>query len=451
MATRASDSLIARLAARSRQSRWHRDEYGVHLADSRAVAGYRPSLKDVVYPIVAERADGCRLWDIDGNEYIDLAMGFGVQLFGHRAPFIEEAIAAQLARGMHLGPQAALAGPTAKLLCELIGHERVCFCNSGTEAVMTALRLARAHTGRDGLAMFKWSYHGHFDGTLGKPRVADPTTSRPLAPGIAQSAVSDLLMLDYGEDEAFDILDRQAGKLAAVIVEPVQSLRPHVQPVAFLRRLREWTKANGVVLIFDEILLGFRVHPAGAHAQFGIDADLATYGKILGGGLAIGCVAGRAEIMSAIDGGCWRVGDNAGPAAHRTFFAGTFNKNPLGMAVAHAVLERLTKEGPHLQATLNERTRAWAEALNDTFTREEIPLQIAAFGSLFRFASVKNLETFFFGLVANGVYVWEGRSCFLSTAHSDADLAALAAAVKETARWWNAEKAWATNSPGASG
>ena len=229
-----------RFVSKTRESRRHRARYAGCLADSRAVAGFKPGLKEVVYPIVGSRADGCRIWDIDGNEYVDLAMGFGVQLFGHGAAFIHDAISAQLQRGLHLGPQAELSGPVAQLICELTRVERVCFCNSGTEAVMTALRIARAYTGRDKVAMFKWSYHGHFDGTLGRPRSGkDPALTRPLAPGISPAFVSNLMMLDYGVDSVLETLDRYASTLAAVIVEPVQGLRPHVQPVEFLEEFGE--------------------------------------------------------------------------------------------------------------------------------------------------------------------------------------------------------------------
>ena len=153
--------------------------------------------------------------------------------------------------------------------------------------------------------------------------------------------------------------------------------------------MANWARANGVVLIIDEILLGFRIHPGGAHALFDIEPDLVTYGKILGGGLPIGVVAGGGDIMSVIDGGAWSFGDDSVPRSGRTFFAGTFNKNPLGMAVAKAVLERLVAEGPGLQKALNARTDSLARSLNGWFRDEEIPIEIANFGSLFRFNSAR--------------------------------------------------------------
>jgi glutamate-1-semialdehyde aminotransferase len=401
------------------------------------VAGFRPGLKDVIYPIVGKRAAGCRIWDVDGNEYVDLAMGFGVQLFGHAASFIQDAIEAQLKTGLFLGPQAQLAGRVAQLICQVTGIERVCFCSTGTEAVMTALRIARAYTRREKIAMFVWSYHGNFDGTLGRPQMGkDPESTRPLAPGVASNFVSNLLMLDYGEDSAFEVLERHAGTLAAIIVEPVQSLRPQLRPVSFLRKLALWAKTNGVVLIFDEVLTGFRVHPSGARGLLDLDADLVTYGKALGGGLPIGVVGGRSDIMRVIDGGVWGFGNDSLPQPGRTFFAGTFNKNPLGMTTANAVLELIIHRGRALQDSLNERTGSFARSLNNWFLAENVPIEIVHFGSLFRFSSAKNLDSFYYRLINNGVYVWEGRSCFLSTAHGDSDLQHVEVAVRRAACEW---------------
>jgi glutamate-1-semialdehyde aminotransferase len=371
---------------------------------------------------------------LDGNEYIDIAMGFGVQFFGHDAPFIRKAIQTQLKRGLYLGPQSHLAGEVARRIAVMTGVQRVCFCNSGTEAVMTALRLARAATKRSKIAMFKWSYHGHFDGTLGRPRTLDGRVQTiPLAPGIASKFVEDVLMLDYGEPSAFETLDVARDEIAAVIVEPVQSLRPNLQPKAFLHNLRAWCNSNGAALIFDEILLGFRIHPGGAQAIFDVEADLVTYGKILGGGLPIGVVGGKACFMDAIDGGCWNYGDRSGPSGGRTFFAGTFNKNPLAMAVAHAVLSELEGSKGTLQAELNLRTAHFADRLNKFMTEHQVPISVAHFGSMFRFVGAANLDLFHYGLVHRAVYVWEGRTCFFSTAHSDEDIEAVASAAAEVA------------------
>jgi iturin family lipopeptide synthetase A len=424
---------LRRYSARTASSKASRSKYGRYLADSRASAGFRENIKEIQYPILGDRAKGSRLWDADGNEYVDLAMGFGAQLFGHSAPFIVNALSEQLRKGLYLGPQSPLAGEVAKQICALTGVERVCFCNSGTEAVMTALRLARSRTRRDKVAMFKWSYHGHFDGTLARPS-GSLHAGRPLTPGISPSFVNDVLLLDYGELSSISYLDSVKNDLAAVIVEPVQGLRPHIQPRRFLQELRRWCCANGVALIFDEVLVGFRIHPGGAQAHFGVEADLVTYGKIIGGGLAIGVVAGKADYMDAIDGGDWHFGDDSRPGRRRTFFAGTFNKNPLCMATAHAVLAKLEELGPTLQRDLSDRTQRVADELNVFFKANHIGMAVVNFGSMFRFVGHgSDLDLFHYHLLERGIFVWEGRSCFLSTAHEEADITFVIEAAKGAA------------------
>ena len=431
-AAKALETFSHAYVQRSRASRAQRERYGARLADSRAVAGFRPATKALLYPIVGARGTGGRLTDADGNDYVDIAMGFGVQLFGHNPPFVAEAIGRQIAEnGLFLGPQAPLAGEVAERLCRLTGNARAAFCNSGTEAVMTALRLARHATGRRRIAMFQGSYHGHFDGTLAQ---AGPGGAGvPLAGGTPPGMAEDVLMLDYGdEDGAIEALAREGEALAAVIVEPVQGRRPDRQPRAFLQRLRTLTRGIGAALIFDEVLLGFRVALGGAQAWSGVRADLVTYGKIVGGGLPIGIVAGDARYLDALDGGAWPLDGAGGPKDERTFFAGTFNKNPLTMAAARAVLDRLEAAGPALQETLNRRTDAFAARLNAVLADEDTGIAVHHFASLFRFVGAGDL--FFNHLIQNGVYVWEGRTCFLSTAHDDGDLDRVEAAVRASVR-----------------
>ena len=426
------NELVERFTRRTAASKQLAQQNRSVLADSRAIVGFRLSIKEMLYPIVGAGADGARLRDLDGNEYVDITMGFGVHLFGHRPPFVTAAVEEQLRRGIELGPRPALAGEVAALVCGLTGMERATFCNSGTEAVMTALRLARARTGRTKIAIFAGSYHGHSDGTLARAQGADGV-SAPLAPGIPPRVAEDVLVLEYGSPRALELLHAHANELAAVLVEPVQSRHPELQPREFLHELRAWTQANGVVLIFDEMVTGFRIHPGGAQAYFGVAADLATYGKIAGGGLPIGIVAGRAPFMDGIDGGLWEYGDASYPRAETTYFGGTFCQHPLAMASARAVLAHLKERGPSLQADLNERTSHLASTLNEHFAREEMPLRIAHFGSLFRFNYTGNMDLLFYHLLTKGVYVWEWRNCFLSTAHTDEDVDHIVQAVVESA------------------
>ncbi|HET8932586.1 MAG TPA: aminotransferase class III-fold pyridoxal phosphate-dependent enzyme [Polyangiales bacterium] len=418
--------------ARTARSKQRQIESRPALVDMRASSGVRATfpavvkanwlnIKELAYPIVAAQSQAAHIRDLDGNDYVDIAMGFGVHLFGHRAPFIEEAVRVQLERGIQIGPQAEHAAEVAQLTAELTGHERVLLCGSGTEAVMTALRIARAATGRPKIAMFAGSYHGSFDGVLG----AIPATL-----GAPRYLDADVIVLEYGDERSLQFLREHAAELAAVLVEPVQGRRPELQPREFLVNLRACTQELGALLIFDEVLLGFRLHQGGAQAHFGVRADLATYGKIMGGGMPIGAVAGRADVMDHVDGGSWSYGDSSLPVVDQVWFAGTFNKNPLTMATAAAALRHMKASGPELQIALNERTAKLARELNTWFAQRGDPLEVVHCGSLFRFKLPKNAELFYYHLLQRGVYVWENRSCFLSTAHTEEDIARIVEAVK---------------------
>jgi|GEM_PF-397272 len=429
--------LIERYTARTRRTKEYTQKYRPVYASNRNVAGFRPVLKEMVYQIVAERAEGSKIWDLDGNEYIDLTMGFGVNLFGHNPDFIREKIKAGLQNGMCVGPMSNLAGQVAEGICKMTGVDRIALFNTGTEAVMVALRLARAATGRAKVVLFAGSYHGTFDGVLALGSAgADQEHSVPLAPGILQHMVDDVVVLNYGTEEALAYLRAHAHELAAVLVEPVQSRRPDFQPQAFLTEIRRITAQSGTAFIFDEVITGFRVHSGGAQAWFGIQADLVTYGKVIGGGMSIGIVGGKAAFVDGIDGGFWRFGDDSYPQQEqrRTFVAGTFCHHPLAMAAALAVLEKLEQSGGKLQAELNARTAALAAELNDYFVQDNVPMKVVHFGSLFRFVLKGDLELFYYHMLDKGVYIWEGRNCFLSTAHSESDIRRIVQAVKDSIR-----------------
>jgi acyl transferase domain-containing protein/acyl-CoA synthetase (AMP-forming)/AMP-acid ligase II/acetylornithine/succinyldiaminopimelate/putrescine aminotransferase/alpha-ketoglutarate-dependent taurine dioxygenase len=451
------ESFTARFTARTRESKRRAQESRGVLADLRSVMALRPELKELCYPIVAERSSGSRFWDVDGHEYVDLAMGFGVNLFGHRVPFVEEAIKSRLERGMQVGPQSDLAAETARLISEFTGFPRVTFCNSGTEAVMTAVRLVRAASGRTKVVIFSGSYHGHYDGTLAVARRRDGEwSSVAMAPGIPQTVADDVLVLPYGELKSLETIAAYLGELAAVLVEPVQSRNPGLQPREFVARLREMTRKAGVALIFDEVITGFRVHPGGAKEIYGVKPDLATYGKVLGGGMPIGVVAGGAAYLDRIDGGMWQYGDESQPAVPRTFVAGTFCKHPLAMASALAVLRHLRAEGPGLQQRLNERTAELITALNGVFESEGLPITAQHFGSLWRLSPAGNtsyvyqpleMDLLYTHMAEKGVYVWEGRTCFLSTAHSDEDLLRIVDVVRQSVREMREGGFWIEVSP----
>ncbi|MFC6848499.1 non-ribosomal peptide synthetase [Streptomyces caelestis] len=429
------DDLVRRYTARTPTSKQIAQRYRRVLADSRAVVGFRSGTKEMLYPIAGRRASGARLEDVDGNEYVDITMGFGVLLFGHEPDFVTEAVREHLSRGIQLGPRTIETGEAAELLAEITGLERVAFANSGTEANSAAIRLARAATGRDKIVTFLGAYHGHADNVLGRAsgHGADQITV-PVSRGIPQAAVSDLLVLDYGSDTALETIARHADDIAAVVVEPVQSRHPSLQPAEFVRRLRELTRRHGIVLLFDEMLTGFRPALRGAQELYGVTPDLATYGKLLGGGFPIGAIAGRADIMDGVDGGYWSYGDDSYPPADTTFFGGTYIQHPVSMVAARAVLSHLKEHSPHLQERLNARTAELAATLNGFFEAEEYPLRMTHFGSQFRFEHRADMELLYHHLMLRGVHVWEWRNFFLSTAHSDGDIECVADAVQDSLR-----------------
>jgi len=397
-------------------------------ADVRHAPQPFPNLKEIRYPLVVTRSLGSRVWDVDGNEFIDLTMGFGANFFGHREPFIERAITAQLAAGIHVGPHNQLTAEYARLFCELSGHERAVLCNTGSEAVMVAVRLARAVSGRTKLALFAGSYHGSADPVLARQGFDGESESSPLCPGVPDAVGTDTVVLPYGDPAALEAIRARLPELAAVLVEPVQSRHPDLQPVEFLRELRAMTAEAGVALIFDEVITGFRVHPGGAQGLFGIRGDLAVYGKVAGGGMPVGVVAGDAKYLDAIDGGAWLFGDQPYPRSVRTFFSGTFCKHPLMLAAGTAVLRELKERGPRVQEELSERTKNLAERLDRLFETAGVPIEVARFGSLFRIKFPREsehsekIEAFYTLLLQHGVYVWEGRNLFISPAHTAEDV-----------------------------
>ncbi|MBN3876117.1 aminotransferase class III-fold pyridoxal phosphate-dependent enzyme [Nostoc sp.] len=427
------DKIIQRYTKRTQKSKEYTQTHRPYLADPRTVSGFNPTMKEMVYPIVVSRSSGSKLWDVDGNEYVDLSNGFGLNLFGWSPPFITEAIEAQLKLGMEIGPQTPLVGEVAKLMCELTNFDRAAFCNTGSEAVLGAMRMARTITGRNLIAIFSGAYHGILDEVI--VRGTKKLRSIPAAPGIPPEMVENILVVDYDSPESLEILRSRADELAAVMVESVQSRRPEYQPKEFLQQLRDFTEDAGIALIFDEIVTGFRIHPGGAQAHFGIKADIATYGKIIGGGLPIGVIAGKSQYMDALDGGFWQFGDDSVPEVGVTYFAGTFVRHPLALAAAKAVLQHLKQSGPSLQQNLNARTDKFVAELMGYFQQVQAPFTAYNFGSLFMVKSLPEFpygDLLFYLLRDKGVHTWDHRPCFLTTAHSEADLAFVMAAFKES-------------------
>jgi amino acid adenylation domain-containing protein len=431
------DQFIARFTTKTAKSREHAQKYRDLFADPRGVAGYRNIWKSMVYQISVSRSAGSKLWDIDGNEYIDIAMGFGLNLFGQSPDFVTQALKEQLDRGVEVGPQSPLAGEVAKLLCRFSAMERATFCNTGSEAVMAAMRIARTVTGKPICVFFNKDYHGNFDEVLLRSAVVGgKRRTSPAAPGVPQILADNTIVLDYGTEDALQEIERRADEIAAILVEPVQSADPDFQPREFMHKIREITQRHNIAMVMDEVISGFRAAPGGAQEYFGIQGDMATYGKILGGGLPIGALAGKAQYMNALDGGTWRYEDSSSPEADMTFFAGTFVRHPLAMTAAHQILKRIEQSGPELQRNLSDRTARMAETINDFFVQEGFPIRLARFTSLFRFMFPPDLEyadMLYFHLLDRGIFTrgW-GDNCFLSTAHNDQDVHKIIDAVKSS-------------------
>lgn len=405
-------------------------------SNARNAAGFRPLFKEMLYQIIAEKGKGSKFTDIDGNEIIDVTMGFGVNLFGHGPEFVKEALVDEINNGFPLGPMGRLPGEVANLISELTGVERVFFCNSGTEADMFAIRMARAITGKNLVVCFTGSYHGTYDGLLGLPAYTDSGTafSIPMAPGITENSVKDLVLLKYNSKASLKYIEEHSEDIAAVLVETVQSRRPDQQPREFLYQLREITMEKGIALIFDEIITGFRISAGGAQEYFGIEADIVTYGKVVGGGMPIGIVSGKSKYLDSVDGGIWNFGDNSVPPCDdkRTYTAGTFCHHPMAMASAYAVLKYIKRNKDTMYPQLNGMTDAFARRTNEFFEQEGIPFRVVNFGSMFRITVAREFEIFYYGLLAKGIYIWEGRNCFLSTEHTAEDIDIIIDAIKLT-------------------
>lgn len=424
-------------------------QFRPYYADQRAISFFHLSLKELCYPIWCHSAQGAKTVDIDGNEYIDVAMDFGISLFGHQADFIKKAVQAQLEKGWAIGMRPEKSPLVAEKLCRITGMERAVFCQSGTEAVMSAVRIARHVSKKKKVVIFSSSYHGHSDCLIAiGVRSGDRMTAKPITPGTTPGAIEDLVILEYCAPESLQIIASLKNELAAVVAEPVQSRSLNKEPEEFLNNLRKLTKEMGVALIFDEMVTGFRVAPGGVQEYFQVKPDLATYGKIVGGGLCIGAIAGSAKYLDAVDGGPWEFGDNSYPQVDKTFFAGTHCQNALAMAAADAVLNRLLEEGPALQQALNEKCAAMCTRINVVLEREGLPIRALHFGSLFRFDPIARVapvdqNLFTYHLRDNGVMVSEVGNNFLSTAHTQEDIDHIVTAVENSVAAMKSGGYWA--------
>ncbi|WP_374950232.1 amino acid adenylation domain-containing protein [Mucilaginibacter sp.] len=417
------DKLIVDYSTKTKGSKAQTQQHRAYMADPRVVSGFRPLTKEIVYPVVVNKSKGCRLWDVDGNEYIDALNGFGSNMLGYQPDIIKQAIADQLERGYEIGPQHELAGEVCKLLCDFTGFDRAALCSTGSEGVLGAMRIARTVTGRSTIVAFSGSYHGIMDEVI--VRGTKKLRTIPAAPGIMPEAVQNMLILDYGTDETLRIIEERKDEIAAVLVEVVQSRRPEFLPIDFLKKLREITAESKTALIFDEVITGFRMHPGGIQAITGIRADIGTYGKVIGGGLPVGVIAGKKEFMDALDGGYWEFGNDSTPEAGVTYFAGTFVRHPLALAATRASLLYMKERGPALQQSLTDKATRLADALNGILLKYKTPMYVARFGSLWK---VKYQEEFpyseliFTNLRLKGIHIMDGFPCFITDAHGEGEV-----------------------------
>ncbi|MBT8342953.1 MAG: amino acid adenylation domain-containing protein [Desulfatitalea sp.] len=427
------DDLMAQFQKKFAGSKAYTQKYRKIFADPRTVSGFNPEWKEIVFPIVTERSKGSKLWDIDGNEFIDTANGFGPIFFGHSPDFVTEAVKAQMDKGIETGPQSPIAGEVARLFCELTGNERCTFACSGSEAVIGALRLARTVTGRNKVVMFEGAYHGIYDEVINRP--GRNFQALPAAPGIPRETTSNMIVLPWAEQESIEVIRELGSDLAAVLVEPVQSRRPEFHSPEYIRALREVTREIGAALILDEVVTGFRVHPGGIGKRFDVDADLSTYGKVIGGGYPIGIIGGKAKFMDALDGGFWQYGDASIPESGVTFFAGTFVRHPLCLAAAQAVLTKIKAEGQKLYDALEEKTGSVASEAKTFIARMKCDVTFEAFASIFYVAVPANAHwghLLFAMMTLEGIHIQQYRPNFLTTEHSKADCAKILSAFKKS-------------------
>lgn len=408
---------------KTKSSKAYAQQHRNVLADPRTNSGFSPELKEIVYPIVVNRSKGSRFWDLDGNEYIDTLCGYGSNFLGYSPDFVIEAMKVQLDQGIEIGPQHPLAGELADLLAQTIPLERFAFCNTGSEAVLGAIRMARTASGRKTIVMFNGAYHGIVDEVIVRP--GPDRKGRPAAAGIMAEAASNMLILDYGDPESLSIIRDKADDIAGVLIEPVQSRNPALQPREFLRDLRKLTKEHEIAFIMDEVITGFRVGLGGAQEHFDVKADLATYGKVIGGGISIGIIGGSRKYMDTLDGGAWKYGDDSAPEVGVTYFAGTFVRHPLALASAMAVLKFLREQGNQLQQAVSQKAQDFARDMNLIFKYNDLPMEIGQFSSLMYLKlkeEVPYVDVMFADMRRQGVHIYQGRPMFFTTAHTDADI-----------------------------
>jgi glutamate-1-semialdehyde 2,1-aminomutase len=389
-------------------------------------------------PIIVDHASGAHLWDADGNEYIDYVCSWGALILGHSHPKIVQAIAEQARRGTSYGMPTELEVELASRIREALPScEKVRFVSSGTEATMSAVRLARAATGRDLIVKFEGCYHGHSDSFLSEAGSGLATLGIAACPGVPQALAALTLNAPYNDIESVEkLFDQNRGKIAAVIVEPIAANMGVVPPAeGFLHGLRDLTTRHGALLIFDEVITGFRLCYGGAQTLFDITPDLTTLGKIIGAGLPVAAYCGRRELMDQVA--------PLGPV----YQAGTLSGNPLAMSAGIASLDLLA--APGFYDSLDAQAKRLGDGIVVALWETGTPATAVRFGSLLTlffsrepvsdYAGAKKCDTkrfaaFFQAMLERGVFLAPSQfeAAFVSAAHSDADIDRTIAACRES-------------------
>ena len=380
-------------------------------------------------PLFIARGEGARLTDADGKSYIDYVCSWGPLVLGHAYPEVVAALQRVCEQGTSFGAPTQVEVDLAKLVTEMVPCvEMVRMVNSGTEATMSAVRLARGHTGRSKVIKFEGCWHGHADSFLIQAGSSALTMGTPSSPGVTGGTAADTLTAPFNDLEAVQrIASENQGEIAAVIVEPIAGNMGVIPPAeGFLEGLRELTTALGIVLIFDEVITGFRVHPGGAQALYGVTPDLTTLGKIIGGGLPVGAFGGKREIMGDIS-----------PLGKMVSQAGTLSGNPLAMTAGYETLVRLRRPGAY--DILEVRAAALEAGFRENLKSLKLNLQINRVGSMmtlfftdepvncYRAATRCDQERFaryFRAMLERGIYLAPSQfeAIFVSLAHEDADI-----------------------------
>jgi glutamate-1-semialdehyde 2,1-aminomutase len=380
-------------------------------------------------PVFIEKAKGSILTDADGKEYIDYVGSWGPMILGHAFPPVIKAVQEAAEHSTSFGAPTEIEVKMAELVKQMVpGVDKIRMVNSGTEACMSAIRVARGYTGKDKIIKFEGNYHGHGDSFLIKAGSGALTLGSPSSPGVTKGTAEDTLVADFNDLHSVKkLLKEHQSDTAAIIVEPVAGNMGCIPPAkGFLDGLRELCDAKGIVLIFDEVMTGFRVAKGGAQERYGVTADLVTYGKIIGGGLPVGAFGGKEEIMNVVS--------PVGPV----YQAGTLSGNPLAMAAGYALLSELQNNPRHYDE-LEEKAAYMVSGLKDVFNKHEVPVTINKVGSMialfftdkevadFRSASLTDKEyfkAFFHGMLEQGIYLPPSpfESWFLSNALTNTQL-----------------------------